>query len=99
LARKLSAERIILMGRHKARTDLGIKWGATDVVGERGDEGVSIARDLAGGHGVPKVLEAVGLLPAYEQAMGIVRPAASSAVSMFRSTTWLRSVLRNSSTT
>ena len=31
-ARELGAERIILMGRHQARTDLGREFGATDVV-------------------------------------------------------------------
>ena len=35
-ARRLGAERIILMGRHKTRTDLGREFGATDVVAERG---------------------------------------------------------------
>ncbi len=34
-ARRLGAERIILMGRHKDRTDLGREFGATDVVPER----------------------------------------------------------------
>ena len=28
------------MGRHAARTDLGVEFGATDVVAERGDEGI-----------------------------------------------------------
>ncbi|MCI4656710.1 zinc-binding dehydrogenase [Cryobacterium zhongshanensis] len=73
-ARQLGAERIILMGRHRARTDLGRKFGATDVVAERGDEGIEKVRELTGGHGVRKVLEAVGHLPAYEQAYRIVRP-------------------------
>ncbi len=73
-AKQLGAERIILMGRHRARTDLGIEFGATDVVTERGDEGIAAVRALAGGHGVQKVLEAVGHMPAYEQAYGIVRP-------------------------
>jgi threonine dehydrogenase-like Zn-dependent dehydrogenase len=71
-AKQLGAERIILMGRHKARTDLGREFGATDVVAERGDEGIAIVRDLTGG-GAAKVLEAVGHRPAYDQAVGIVR--------------------------
>ena len=37
-AKQLGAERIILMGRHTQRTDLGREFGATDVVAERGDE-------------------------------------------------------------
>ncbi len=39
-AKRLGAERIILMGRHKDRTDLGVEFGATDVVAERGAEGI-----------------------------------------------------------
>jgi threonine dehydrogenase-like Zn-dependent dehydrogenase len=72
-ARQLGAERIVLMGRHEARTDLGREFGATHVVAERGEEGIARVRDLTGG-GSPIVLEAVGHMPAYEQAVGIVRP-------------------------
>ncbi|WP_433297471.1 zinc-binding dehydrogenase [Actinoplanes sp. CA-030573] len=71
-AKQLGAERIILMGRHKVRTDLGRELGATDVVAERGEEGIALVRDLTDG-GAPKVLEAVGHRPAYDQAVGIVR--------------------------
>lgn len=71
---RLGAERIILMGRHRARTDLGVEFGATDVVAERGDEGIARVRDLTHGEGSHVVLEAVGHMPAYEQAYGIVRP-------------------------
>jgi threonine dehydrogenase-like Zn-dependent dehydrogenase len=72
-ARQLGAERIVLMGRHKVRTDLGREFGATHVVAERGPEGIAAVRDLTGG-GSPIVLEAVGHRPAYDQAVGIVRP-------------------------
>ena len=68
------AEQIILMGRHQARTDLGRELGATDVVSARGEEGVEAVRELTGGYGTHVVLEAVGHLPAYEQAYGVVRP-------------------------
>ncbi|MGJ0184365.1 zinc-binding dehydrogenase [Corynebacterium glyciniphilum] len=73
-SRQLGAERIILMGRHHSRTDLGVEWGATDVVPERGDEGIAMVMDLTGGEGSHVVLEAVGHMPAYEQAYGVVRP-------------------------
>ena len=72
-ANQLGAERIILMGRHQARTDLGREFGATDVVAERGRDGIDTVLELTEG-GASKVLEAVGHLPAYEQAVGIVRP-------------------------
>lgn len=73
-AKRLGAERIILMGRHRARTDLGREWGATDVVAERGDEGVAAVKDLTDGLGSQVVLEAVGHMPAYEQSHGVLRP-------------------------
>ncbi len=73
-AKQLGAETVILMGRHQSRTDLGREFGATHVVAERGDEGVAKVLELTGGEGVHVVLEAVGHMPAYEQAYGIVRP-------------------------
>ncbi|CAG6391915.1 alcohol dehydrogenase catalytic domain-containing protein [Streptomyces cocklensis] len=72
-AERLGAERIVLMGRHTARTDLGRAFGATDVVAERGGEGIEKVRELTGG-GSAIVIEAVGHRPAYEQAYGVVRP-------------------------
>lgn len=73
-ARQMGAERIILMGRHTDRTELGETFGATDVVAERGDEGIARVQELTGGDGTHVVLEAVGYLAAYEQALGVVRP-------------------------
>jgi threonine dehydrogenase-like Zn-dependent dehydrogenase len=72
-AKRLGAEQIVLMGRHKVRTDLGLEFGATDVVAERGEEGIAKVRELTGGHGTHTVLECVGHMPAYEQAFGVVR--------------------------
>ena len=73
-AKQLGATTIILMGRHTARTDLGREFGATHVVAERGEEGVAKVLAITDGEGVHVVLEAVGHMPAYEQAYGIVRP-------------------------
>ena len=73
-AKRLGAERIILMGRHKDRTDLGLEFGASDVVAERGDEGIAKVRELTGGDGTHTVLEAVGHREAYDMAVGVVRP-------------------------
>ncbi|MER7682604.1 alcohol dehydrogenase catalytic domain-containing protein [Streptomyces sp. NPDC096934] len=73
-AKRLGAEQIILMGRHEGRTDLGREFGATDIVSARDEEGVEAVRELTGGDGTHVVVEAVGTRPAYEQALGIVRP-------------------------
>lgn len=72
-AKLLGASRIILMGRHEARTNLGREFGATDVVAERGDAGVAKVKELTDGDGTHVVLEAVGLKPALEMAIGVVR--------------------------
>ena len=72
-AKRLGAERIVLMGRHIDRTDLGRRWGATDVVAERGEEGIAKVLDLTGGEGTHVVVEAVGHRPAYDMAVGVVR--------------------------
>jgi len=72
-AKRLGAEQIILMGRHTTRTDLGREFGATEVVADRGDEGIARVRDLTGGDGTHVVLEAVGHRLAYDQAIGVVR--------------------------
>jgi threonine dehydrogenase-like Zn-dependent dehydrogenase len=72
-AKRLGAERIILMGRHEDRTDLGRDFGATDVVAERGEEGIERVRELTAGDGTHTVLECVGTLPALEMSLGVVR--------------------------
>jgi len=72
-AKRLGAERILLMGRHKDRTDLGREFGATDIVAERGEEGVAAVRELTGGDGTHAVLECVGTADAIAMALGVVR--------------------------
>jgi threonine dehydrogenase-like Zn-dependent dehydrogenase len=72
-ARRLGAERIILMGRHTDRTELGRGFGATDIVAERGEEGVEKVRELTGGDGTHAVLECVGTRQAIEMALGVAR--------------------------
>lgn len=73
-AKRLGAEQIIIMGRHEDRTALAKEFGATDVVGERGEEAVERVRELTDGFGVHSVLECVGYEQAMETAIGIARP-------------------------
>jgi threonine dehydrogenase-like Zn-dependent dehydrogenase len=72
-ARRLGAERIILMGGHPERTSLGRAFGATDVVAERGQQGVEMVRELTDGDGTEAVLECVGLGQSIGTAFGVVR--------------------------
>ncbi len=73
-AKRLGAEQIIILGRHQVRTDLAREFGATDVVAERGKEGVARVKELTGGQGVHAVIEAVGLGESLETALRIARP-------------------------
>jgi threonine dehydrogenase-like Zn-dependent dehydrogenase len=73
-AKRLGAEQIILLGRHQDRIALGLDFGATDIVSDRGDDAVERVRELTGGLGVQSVLECVGHDLSMETALGIVRP-------------------------
>lgn len=73
-AKRLGADQIIMLGRHKARTDLAREFGATDVVSDRGDEAVARVMTLTGGFGAHAVLECVGGEGAMATAVGIARP-------------------------
>jgi threonine dehydrogenase-like Zn-dependent dehydrogenase len=73
-ARRLGAERIILLGRHPDRIALARDFGATDVVSERGEAAVEGVRQLTGGLGAHSVLECVGHGPSTETALLIARP-------------------------
>jgi len=73
-ARRLGAERIMMLGRHPDRIALARVFGATDIVTERGDEAVERVRLLTGGSGAHSVLECVGHGQATQTALSIVRP-------------------------
>jgi threonine dehydrogenase-like Zn-dependent dehydrogenase len=73
-AKQLGAERVIAMSRHEPRQRLAREFGATDVVVERGDEGVARIKDLTGGLGAHSVIEAVGTQESMVQAIRATRP-------------------------
>lgn len=73
-AKQLGAERIIAMSRHADRQRLAREFGATDIVEERGDEGVAMIKELTGGHGAHSVIEAVGTQESMMQAIRSTRP-------------------------
>jgi threonine dehydrogenase-like Zn-dependent dehydrogenase len=72
-ARHLGAERVIAMSRHASRQQLAREFGATDVVEERGDEGVARVLDLTDGLGAHSVIEAVGTQESMMQAIRATR--------------------------
>lgn len=72
-AQQMGAERIIAMSRHESRQKLALEFGATDIVTERGDEGVQRIKDLTDGIGADSVLECVGTQDAMMQAIRSAR--------------------------
>jgi len=73
-ADRLGAERIIIMSRHESRQRLAREYGATDIVEERGDDGVARIKDLTDGLGAHSVIEAVGTQESMMQAIRSTRP-------------------------
>ncbi|HEX8804787.1 MAG TPA: zinc-dependent alcohol dehydrogenase family protein [Acidimicrobiales bacterium] len=73
-ASQLGAEQIIAMSRHEPRQRLARDYGATDVVTERGDDGVARIKELTGGLGAHSVIEAVGTQESMLQAIRSTRP-------------------------
>lgn len=72
-AKQLGAERIIAMSRHPERQKLARYYGTTDVVEERGDEGIAKIKELTDGLGAHSVIEAVGTQESFMQAVGVTR--------------------------
>ncbi|CAM3333740.1 zinc-dependent alcohol dehydrogenase family protein [Occultella aeris] len=73
-AKQLGADRIIAMSRHADRQALAKKFGATDIVEERGKVGVAKIKELTGGYGAHSTVEAVGTQESMLQAIGATRP-------------------------
>jgi threonine dehydrogenase-like Zn-dependent dehydrogenase len=73
-ARQLGAEQIIAMSRHQPRQQLARQFGVTDIVTERGDDGVARIKELTGGLGAHSVIEAVGTQESMMQAIRSTRP-------------------------
>lgn len=73
-AKQMGAERIIAMSRHETRQKLAREFGATDIVTERGSEGVARVKEMTKDIGADAVLECVGTQEAMEQAIQSARP-------------------------
>jgi threonine dehydrogenase-like Zn-dependent dehydrogenase len=72
-AKQIGAERIIAMSRRPSRQELAREFGATDIVTERGDEGVARIKELTNGIGADSVLECVGTQESMMQAISTSR--------------------------
>jgi len=76
-AKQMGAGRILAMSRHKTRQALALEFGATEIVSERGDEGVARVKEITKGIGADSVLECVGTSEAMTQAIQCTRPGGS----------------------
>jgi threonine dehydrogenase-like Zn-dependent dehydrogenase len=75
-AKRLGAERIILLGRHENRIAIARRFGATDIVSDRDEAAIEQVQQMTKG-GAEAVLECVGTASSLSTAMGIARPGAS----------------------
>lgn len=75
-AKMRGAKRIIAMSRHEDRQKLALEFGATDIVAERGDDGIRRVKELTNNAGADAVLECVGTELSNETAMNVTRPGA-----------------------
>jgi threonine dehydrogenase-like Zn-dependent dehydrogenase len=73
-AKQMGASRIIAMSRHKARQDLALEFGATDIIVERGEAGVAELKKMTRNVGADAVLECVGTKESMQQALDCARP-------------------------
>jgi len=76
-AKQMGAGRIIAMSRHETRQALAREFGATDIVTERGDQGIERIRQLTNGLGADSVLECVGTQESMKQAIESTRAGGS----------------------
>jgi threonine dehydrogenase-like Zn-dependent dehydrogenase len=79
-ARRAGASRIVLLGRHEARTRIGTGFGADTVVASRGEEAVADVLDSTGGAGVDVVVDCVGEAASTATALGVCRDGGTLSV-------------------
>src|SRR5437764_10868634 len=79
-AKQMGAERIIAISRNASRQKLAREFGATDVVAERGDEGVARILDMTNGICADSVLDGGGTQEAMKQAIDSARKGANVSV-------------------
>jgi threonine dehydrogenase-like Zn-dependent dehydrogenase len=92
-AQQMEAGRIIIMSRHKTRQDLALKYGATDIVAERGDDGVAKIKKLTANVGADSVLECVGTNESMAQALECARPGSMIGyVAAWRHVRWAAAI-------
>jgi hypothetical protein len=72
-AKRLGADRIIILGRHKQRLEIARQFGATDVVTSRGEDAIGAVLEMTQG-GAESVLECVGSESSMASAIAIARP-------------------------
>jgi len=72
-AKRLGAERIIIIGRHENRLDIARHFGATDVIKSKDEQAIKEVLEMTKG-GAESVLECVGNESSMNTAISIARP-------------------------
>ena len=72
-ARRLGAERIVMLGHHADRMEIARSFGATDLVTERGEDAAARVREMTDG-GARHVIECVGTAGSFETAIAAAAP-------------------------
>jgi threonine dehydrogenase-like Zn-dependent dehydrogenase len=73
-AKRLGADRVVAMSRHADRQAVARRFGADEIVAERGEAGVAQIEQLTRGVGADAVLECVGTKESMQQAIDATRP-------------------------
>jgi threonine dehydrogenase-like Zn-dependent dehydrogenase len=79
-SKRLGAERVISLSRHPDRQKLALQFGATDIVGERGDPATQAVLELTGGIGADATMECVGTAQSIATAGAIARPGSTVGI-------------------
>jgi threonine dehydrogenase-like Zn-dependent dehydrogenase len=79
-SKRLGAERVIALSRNPERQKLALQFGATDIVGERGDPAVEAVLELTAGVGADAPLECVGTAQSIATAGAIARPGSTIGI-------------------
>ncbi|MGN6612234.1 MAG: zinc-dependent alcohol dehydrogenase family protein [Angustibacter sp.] len=73
-AKRLGAERVVAMSRHADRQAVARRFGADEIVDQRGEDGVAAIMQLTQDVGADAVLECVGTKESMQQAIDSTRP-------------------------
>jgi threonine dehydrogenase-like Zn-dependent dehydrogenase len=89
-ARRRRAGRVIMLGAHRPRLDVALRFGATDLITAREDAAIAEVLDLTGGSGADAVIDTFGSRQSLMTAIGVARAGACVGyVGVTHQATWI----------